>query len=891
VNPGRDAAWRPAVPPGHSPYTWGKLGQPAEARVGGKGKPNQKQKGKAPSSGAASAAAAAVSAAAAAAAPAAASAPAASASGKSAPPPPATGGTPVVLGRDRPSNDPILPIPGARNILVTSALPYVNNVPHLGNIIGSVLSADVYARFCRLRAHNVIYICGTDEYGTATETKALEEKLTPQEICDKYHQIHKGIYEWFNISFDKFGRTTTQQQTEIAQKIYLELERNGWSCEETVDQLYCEHDQRFLADRFVEGTCPDSTCAYEDARGDQCDKCGKLVNAIDLVNPRCKICGSPHGPPVKRASKHLFLDLQKLQPELSAWIETQKVKGEWSANAITITDAWLKMGLKPRCITRDLKWGTPVPKQGYEDKVFYVWYDAPIGYISITANYTPEWEKWWKNKDDVELVQFMGKDNIPFHCVMFPSTLMGADKDYTLLHHVSCTEYLQYEGAKFSKSRNTGVFGDNAKETSIPPEVWRYYLLYNRPEAADTTFLWEDFQNKLNTELLNNLGNFVNRTLKFLYAQCGNVVPAPAALLPSDHAFLAQVGALKADYIEHLEHVRIKDGLKVAMSLSKLANQFMQDSKPWELFKTDRARCDTVLFLSVNLISTLAVLLEPYMPSLTEKINAQLNQVMKPLGALDAKNDDTWNKTFTMPIQPGHILGTPSALFRKIEDEEVAAWRVKYGGKPAEKAKGEPFPLQLIMGQIVEAKDHEGAPHLMVLQLQTDEPAVVESESKSDKSENKPEKLLRPGFRQIVAGLRPAYEAQDLLGKYVAILANLKPSNFKGVRSEGMLLTAVKGKTAGLLTVAPEAAGQAAAAAAASAPSALRRGSLALPRDCVAAFKPNYDVKKELKKLDLMTRGKDGVVHFGSSPLQIELPNGEFVQIIGDKAGEGAKIQ
>lgn len=301
------------------------------------------------------------------------------------------------------------------------------------------------------------------------------------------------------------------------------------------------------------------------------------MNATELKNPKCKLCKSK---PVVKQSKHLFLDLQKLQPDLTKWIDIQKVKGEWNANAINITESWLKMGLQPRCITRDLKWGTPVPKQGYENKVFYVWFDAPIGYISITANYAPaDWQRWWKDPKNVELVQFMGKDNIPFHTVMFPSTLMAADSNYTLLHHVSCTEYLNYEGTKFSKSRGTGVFGDGAMESGIPSEVWRYYLLFNRPETSDTIFLWEDFANKNNTELLNNLGNFINRTLSFLYSKCGNIVPA-ADLLPEDRVFLQELSALKAEYIDHLEHVRIKEGLKSVMALSKKANQFMQDNKP-----------------------------------------------------------------------------------------------------------------------------------------------------------------------------------------------------------------------------------------------------------------------------------------------------------------------
>jgi methionyl-tRNA synthetase len=307
-------------------------------------------------------------------------------------------------------------------------------VPHLGNIIGCVLSADVYARYCRLREYNTLYICGTDEYGTATETKALEEKVSCQALCDKYHELHKQTYEWFGIDFDHFGRTTTKQQTEIAQDIFLQLEKNGCVIQDKITQLYCEVHQSFLADRFVEGICPH--CAYEDARGDQCDKCGKLLNATDLVKPRCKLDGAS---PILRESTHLFLNLTDAQPKLEAWFDEVSKAGGWSSNSITITGSWLKEGLKPRCITRDLTWGTPVPKAGFENKVFYVWFDAPIGYPSITANYTPEWQQWWKNSKDVKLYQFMGKDNVPFHTVIFPSTLMGTSEDWTLLHHLSTT--------------------------------------------------------------------------------------------------------------------------------------------------------------------------------------------------------------------------------------------------------------------------------------------------------------------------------------------------------------------------------------------------------------------------------------------------------------------
>lgn len=356
---------------------------------------------------------------------------------------------------------PKVPIPGQRNILITSALPYVNNVPHLGNIIGCVLSADVYARFCRSRGYNCVYVCGTDEYGTATETKALEEGLTCQEICDKYHAIHRGIYEWFDISFDKFGRTPSRAQTAIGHEMFAELHANGRLVEQTMEQLFSEPLQKFLADRYVVGTCP--KCRYEDARGDQCDACGSLLNPTELINPKCKLSGTT---PVVKQTKHIFLDLPALSADLQAYIDTASAKGGWSANCVQVTKAWMDQGLKVRCITRDLKWGTPVPLPGYEDKVFYVWFDAPIGYISITAGYCGEaWRAWWLPSEhfagadqvpEVEMVQFMGKDNVPFHTVIFPASQLGTGRPWTMMKSISVTEYLNYEDGKFSKSRGVG---------------------------------------------------------------------------------------------------------------------------------------------------------------------------------------------------------------------------------------------------------------------------------------------------------------------------------------------------------------------------------------------------------------------------------------------------
>ncbi|CAB4427940.1 unnamed protein product [Rhizophagus irregularis] len=557
------------------------------------------------------------------------------------------------------------PIKGERNILITSALPYVNNIPHLGNIIGSVLSADVFARYSRARRYNTLFVCGTDEYGTATETKALEEGTTCQELCDKYNAIHKQVYEWFELDFDYFGRTTTQQQTEIAQDIFMKLYKNGYLSEDAMIQLFCEKCQRFLADRYVEGTCP--KCNYEDARGDQCDSCGQLLNATELVNPRCKIEGST---PIMRESKHMFLDLATLQKTVEDWVIKTSVEGKWSTNSKTITNSWLKEGLKPRCITRDLKWGTPVPLEEMKEKVFYVWFDAPIGYLSITANYTPHWEKWWKNPDDVKLYQFMGKDNVPFHTVIFPSSLFGTGEDWTLLYHINTTEYLNYENTKFSKSRNIGVFGTDAKDTGINVSVWRYYLIASRPETNDSVFTWKEFIAKNNNELLANLGNFVNRVIKFSASKYNSIVPEFSYDKIEEKEFIENIDSLLKNYIETLENVKLRAGLEIAMEISRLGNGYLQESKlDNSLFQNNIEKCSTVIGIAINLIYLLSALFFPYMPSTTESICRQLNAPLRDI-------PDTW----TIDILPGHKLGKAEYLFKKIDDKKEEEYLNKYGG-------------------------------------------------------------------------------------------------------------------------------------------------------------------------------------------------------------------
>ncbi|KAI3889728.1 hypothetical protein MKX03_007750 [Papaver bracteatum] len=584
---------------------------------------------------------------------------------------------------------PKLPIPGRRNMLITSALPYVNNVPHLGNIIGCVLSADVFARYCRLRGYNAIYVCGTDEYGTATETKAMEEGCTPQEICDKYHAIHRDVYEWFDINFDEFGRTSTPQQTQICQAIFNKLMEKERLLKDSMNQFYCEKCERFLADRLVEGICPRPTCDYDSARGDQCEKCGNLLNSTELKEPKCKVCRNT--PPIRKTD-HLFLDIPSLEEELVKYIDTTSVAGSWSQNAIQATKAWPKEGLKPRCITRDLKWGVPVPHEDYKDKVFYVWFDAPIGYISITSCYTSDWEQWWKNPDNVELYQFMGKDNVPFHTIMFPSTLIGTGENWTKMKTVSVTEYLNYEAGKFSKSKGVGVFGNDAKDTGIPSEVWRYYLLTNRPEVSDTEFTWTDLQAKLKSELLANLGNFINRVLSFIAKPSGigygSIVPdAPNAESHSLTKALAEkVGNYVEQYVEAMEKVKLKQGLKTAMSISSEGNCYLQSSQFWKLYKEDPASCAIVMRTSVGLVYILAALLEPFMPSISVEVVKQLNLPSEIPLLLSDENGDIDRARRPWEIVPsGHKIGTPKPLFKELKDEEVKFFKEKFAGSQADR--------------------------------------------------------------------------------------------------------------------------------------------------------------------------------------------------------------
>lgn len=544
-------------------------------------------------------------------------------------------------------------------------------------------------RYNKARGRPTLYICGTDEYGTATETKALEEGVTPRELCDKYNKIHKEIYDWFEIGFDFFGRTSTQQQQDITQQMFRRLYENDYLIERSSQQPYCEKHKAFLADRYIEGTCP--KCGYDDARGDQCDKCGSVdYSPLDLNNARCKI--DPDVTPVVRQTRHIHIRLDKLQPDILKWFGKSSEDGGWSSNGKNITESWLKQGLKDRGITRDLKWGTPIPldvfkdeqdKEVYKDKVFYVWFDACIGYVSITANYTEEWERWWRDPENVKLYQFMGKDNVPFHSVIFPGSQIGTKESWTMLHHLSTTEYLNYENGKFSKSRGVGVFGNNAKDTGIPADVWRYYLLKHRPETSDSQFDWRDFIAQNNNELLAKLGNFVNRIIKLVNSKIYNsVIPDYTAMYAGSVLDKAkeEINWHLEKYLKELEAVDLKDGLGTAMDIAQAGNNFVQSHKlDNKLAANEPEKAAAVVGIAINIIYLCASVFEPYMPATSRSILEQLNAPFLVI-------PDKWTSDY---IKPGHQIGKAKYLFATIDPQKEEEWRDMYGGTQVERLRRE----------------------------------------------------------------------------------------------------------------------------------------------------------------------------------------------------------
>lgn len=689
--------------------------------------------------------------------------------------------------------------------LITSALPYVNNIPHLGNLI-QMLSGDVFARFCRSRGYDTLYICGTDEYGTATETKAIEVNKTPRELCDYYYGEHTKIYDWFHIKFDKFGRTSNDECTEITQALFNDLDKNGYIKEHANKQLFCPHCNMFLADRYVHGTCP--KCGSEKARGDQCDDCGSLLDPTELKEPKCATCGST---PEVRETKHLYIDLPSISKKLDGWMNEVSVKGKWSDNAINITKAWIRDGLNERAITRDLKWGIPVPKAGYEDKVFYVWFNAPIGYMSITKQLANElvkagkqsfdWKSWWlpeeseegKSKAAVDLFQFIGKDNIPFHTVIFPCTLLGSSHNWTKLYHMSSTEYLNYESGKFSKSRGVGVFGTDAIETGIKADAWRFYIFYNRPEKQDYQFTWKEFREKYNGELLGNLGNLVNRTLLFVNKYYEGIIPDA----PVDEALWAKFRELEAKITENLEWANLRDAFHQIFEISDIANKAFQDGEPWKTRSENPEAAAKLIHNLCYVIKDLMIMAHPFIPQFAETILSYLGkQISEPcFGEEPVAGGLNWSdlgKTEGLDK-----VGETAVFFTPLDQKTADAFREKFSGsqqerkdksegkqkkeKKQEKKKEEPQVLPESEQPVHFAKN---------IQLKVAKILKVERNPESDKLYVEHVDDGSGTDRIIQSGLVPYLKEEDLLGKTVIIADNLAPRKMRGIESRGMLLAA-----------------------------------------------------------------------------------------------------
>ena len=693
--------------------------------------------------------------------------------------------------------------------LITSALPYVNNEPHLGNIIGCVLSADTYARFSRSKGYDTLYICGTDEYGTATETKAAQENLSPREICDKYHAIHKNIYKHFNISFDAFGRTSDDTHTGVVQEIYKQVEANDRLITKETEQFYNEAQGKFLADRLIEGTCP--KCSYEDARGDQCDGCGSMLTPTELIDPRCASDGSK---PSLRKTTHQYINIPGLEKELSEWQEKALKEGFWPNNATTTTRSWMNMDLEPRAITRDLKWGVPVPKEGFENKVFYVWFDAPIGYVSITKHAFPDtWKDWWFSPEDTQLYQFMAKDNIPFHSLLFPATQLASGQNWTMCHHLASTEYLNYEDSKFSKSRNVGVFGTDVIESGIHPDLWRFYLLSARPEKQDAAFCWKEFFDRVNNVLLDNIGNLINRSLVYVNKNFDGQL-AEVALTEEQEAFVTEAKTAINAVTEAFEKVSIREALNLVLHVGKLGNRFFQEQEPWIRIKTNKDEVQGTVNILAHLIRDIGVMLEPFMPETSERILKMVNA-----------EGQTWKDIADFTNLLGKTTNKPEILYPKLDTKLVEEFVEKFDGQE----KIDPWDaVELKVGQIVEIENHPTAEHLYV--------------EKIDLGEGR--------LRTIASGLVKHFEKEELLGKKVIVASNLSAADLRGVMSEGMVLCASKKKKMEVLNA-----------------EAFEIGALVHCEGEEATAKPEATGIDEFKLVEL--KAKDGLCYIGKKAMQV----------------------
>jgi methionyl-tRNA synthetase len=650
-----------------------------------------------------------------------------------------------------------------KRTLITSALPYANGPVHIGHLAGVYVPADIYARFLRLNGEEVAFIGGSDEHGVPITLKAKNEGVTPQDVVDKYHAIIKDSFARFGISFDVYSRTSAKVHHETASEFFRKLYDNGKFIEKSSEQYYDEENNQFLADRYITGTCP--KCGFERAYGDQCESCGTSLSPTELINPKSMISGNS---PVLKETKHWYLPLDQYEEWLKEWIlEGHK---EWKSNVYGQCKSWIDSGLQPRAVTRDLEWGVPVPVDGADGKVLYVWFDAPIGYISATKELTPEWEKWWKDPE-TKMVHFIGKDNIVFHCIIFPA-MLKAEGSYILPDNVPANEFLNLEGDKISTSRNWAVWlHEYLDEFPGKEDVLKYVLTANAPETKDNDFTWKDFQARNNNELVAILGNFVNRALVLTNKYYDGKIPVPGELNDNDRTTLAEIANLKAEVEKSIRQYRFREALKLAMDLARLGNKYLTDEEPWKVVKTDPERVKTSMYVCAQITANLTIMLEPFLPFSMEKLRNFLN-----LGKLP------WSELGRTDLLPaGHQVNTPELLFEKIEDEVIE----KQVAKLLETKRAN----EAANAKVTPAKDNISYDEFSKMDIRTG--TVLEAELVP-----KTKKLMKLKIdtgidkRTVVSGIAEYFKPEDVVGRQVCILVNLEPKPLKGIESQGMILMA-----------------------------------------------------------------------------------------------------
>jgi methionyl-tRNA synthetase len=662
-----------------------------------------------------------------------------------------------------------------KRYLVTSALPYANGPLHIGHLAGVYVPSDIYTRYLRMKGEDVISVCGSDEHGVPITLKARKEGVSPQEIVDRYHEINKKAFSDFGIAFDIYSRTSNKIHYETASEFFLNLYEKGEFTEKNSEQYYDEEAGCFLADRYIMGTCPH--CGNENAYGDQCEKCGTSLSPSDLINPHSTVSGSK---PVLRETLHWYLPLDKYEPWLRKWILEEH--REWKTNVYGQCKSWLDQGLQPRAVSRDLDWGVPVPVKNAKGKVLYVWFDAPIGYISATKELTPNWEKYWKDKD-TRMIHFIGKDNIVFHCIIFPS-MLNAEGTYILPDNVPANEFLNLEGEKISTSRNWAVWlHEYLEDFPGKQDVLRYSLCASAPETKDNDFTWKEFQARNNNELVAILGNFVNRTLVLTNNYYEGKVPSRGVTDKYDESVLKEIGKIRVNVETSIESFRFREALKEAMNLARLGNKYLADTEPWKVVKTDPERVKTIMNIALQITANLTIILEPFLPFSMEKLRGWLNTGKKQWS--DAGQTDI--------LLTGHMVNKPELLFDKIEDEAIDRQVAKLmASKKANEA------ASVIT---VPSKDPVSFDDFSKIDIRT---ATILEAEKVPRTTKLLKLKIDTGIdvRTIVSGIAEYYEPQAIIGKQISIVANLEPRKIKGIESKGMILMA-EDKDGKLVLVSP----------------------------------------------------------------------------------------